>query len=131
MNPYKQAEARSHANLLKGRGKSLSKARLNHSKLPILIQQFLEGATATQAATQSGLSKAVVNRFIKSLRSTKPPCLHISDYTIIPGRIVPVYELGYSKDVKMPANLTQSERSKRYRAKRKMLTMIQVTAGAQ
>lgn len=129
LTKYQIAEKNSRANLSKGRIKTIPKPRLNHKKLPILIQQFLEGATARQAAEVSGFSKASVNRFIKALRETKPSCLFISDYQIVPGRILPVYELGYEKDVKMPKNLTQSERSKRYRAKKKMIQTLQALAG--
>ena len=125
----REAEARSHANLLKGRKSKVLKARLNNVKLPLLIGAFLDGSTATSAAEASGLSKQVVNRFIKSLRTSKHRMLYISDYTISPGWILPIYTLGYGKDVQIPKSLTQSERSKRYRAKRKMLAMIQATAG--
>lgn len=125
----REAEARSHANLTRGRKSKVPKARLNNVKLPLLIGAFLDGSTATSAAEASGLSKQVVNRFIKSLRASKPCLLHISDYSIIPGWILPVYTLGHGKDVQIPKSLTQSERSKRYRAKRKMLAMIQATAG--
>ena len=125
----REAEARSHANLLKGRKSRVPKARLNNIKLPLLIGTFLDGSTASSAAAASGLSKQVVNRFIKSLRSSKPYALYISDYTIIPGWILPIYTLGYGKDIQIPKSLTQSERSKRYREKRKMLAMIQATAG--
>ncbi len=124
----REAEARSHANLLKGR-KSIRKPRLNHSKLPAVISLFLDGSTASNAATQTGLSRQVINRFITGLRSTNPKSLHITDYEIVPGWILPVYTLGYGKDVALPKSLTQSERSRRYREKRKMLAMIQATAG--
>src|SRR5574337_1028768 len=125
----REAEARSHANLSKGRKSRIQKARLNNVKLPLLIGAFLDGSTASSAAEASGLSKQVVNRFIKSLRASKPRMLHISDYTTVPGWILPIYTLGYGKDIQIPKSLTQSERSKRYRAKRKMLAMIQATAG--
>lgn len=125
----REAEARSHANLSKGRKSRVPKARLNNIKLPLLIGAFLDGSTASSAAEASGLSKQVVNRFIKSLRASKPRMLHISDYTTVPGWILPIYTLGYGKDIQIPKSLTQAERSKRYRAKRKMLAMIQATAG--
>ena len=125
----RKAEARSHANLLKGR-KAIRKPRLNHSKLPAVISLFLDGSTASNAATQTGVSKQAINRFIKSLRTSKPYTLHITDYVIVPGWILPVYTLGYGKDIALPKSLTQSERSKRYREKRKMLAMIQATAGS-
>lgn len=125
----REAEARSHANLSKGRKSKVPKARLNNVKLPLLIGAFLDGSTASSAAEASGLSKQVVNRFIKSLRTSKPYTLHITDYEIIPGWILPVYTIGYGKDITLPKSLTQSERSRRYREKRKMLAMIQATAG--
>jgi hypothetical protein len=125
-----QAEARSHANLSLGSGKMVKKARLNNTKLPHLIRAFIEGATATQAAEASGLSKQVVNRFIASLRRVRPYQLHISDYHIVPGWILPVYTLGYDKDVPIPKSLSQAERSKRYRARQKHLKLIQATAGS-
>lgn len=125
-----QAEARSHANLSLGSGKMVKKARLNNTKLPHLIRAFLEGATATQAAEASGLSKQVVNRFIASLRQVRPYQLHISDYHRVPGWTLPVYTLGYDKDVPFPKPLSQAERSKRYHARRKHLKLIQATAGS-
>ena len=125
----REAEARSHANLSKGRKSKVLKARLNNVKLPLLINAFIDGSTASSAAAASGLSRQVVNRFIKSLRTSKPYTLHITDYEIVPGWILPVYTLGYGKDVALPKSLTQSERSRRYREKRKMLAMIQATAG--
>ena len=125
-----QAEQNSHRNLSLGSGKMVKKARLNNTKLPHLIRAFIEGATATQAAEASGLSKQVVNRFIASLRRVRPYQLLISDYHIVPGWILPVYILGYDKDVPIPKPLSQAERSKRYRARQKHLKLIQATAGS-
>ncbi len=123
-NPYLQSEANSHANLPKGRSHGTKKPRLNHSKLPALILTFLEGSTAKDAAESLGLSRSVINRFIKSLRSPPYDCLYISHYEKTARHPAPVYILGVHKDATPPKKLTPAQRSKKWREKQRDLKIL-------
>lgn len=122
----KERAAKSISNLNKGRSKGLTKPRLNTPGLPHLINIFLQGSTAKDAAEESGVSRPVVNRFIKSLRQRGVKCMYISSWDVDRGYTLPVYTLGYGSDRTKP----KPQKSRRYRQKQKHLNLIHLTAGS-
>lgn len=129
MNQYKQSEQNSHNNLKKGRLKQVPRPKHNHARLPYLIEALLSGATTTDAAAKSGVSREATSRFITSLRKLTPPAIYISDYVIKRGGPVPVYAIGYDKDAIKPKSLSAKEKSARFRNKQNHLMLLHATAG--
>lgn len=117
-------------NLAKGREAGIPRAKYNSPELPHLINCFLGGSTAKDAAAETGISRPIVNRFIKSLRQKTLKCLYISGWEVSRGYTLPVYTLGYGQDRVKPKSYTPKERAQRYRDKKKMLNLIHLTAGA-
>ena len=126
-----EAQERSYANLKSGRKKGVKKPRLANTGLPSIILALYYGTTIPEAATESGQSRRTVKRVIDSLRQPKSRIVYISGYERPErgGTTIPIYTLGTKYDVPAPANMTQAEKSARYRAKQKHLSLIKATAG--
>lgn len=126
-----EAQERSYTNLNLGREKGSTKPKINNPYLPLLLLSLHHGATIPELATESGLSRRAVKRFVDSLRQRGIRIVYICGYESPEkgGTHLPIYILGTKQDVPAPPKLTTTQRSAKYRAKQKHLQLIQATAG--
>lgn len=98
------------------------KSRITHITLAKTLKVLLDGpATAHEIAEVTGVMPRTAAEWVRAMR--KEGCVHISGW--IPdsrGRdVTAVFSIGQGKD-KPRSRMSQAERTRRYRAKKRQLT---------